>query len=537
MNTKVWDSGGTFIRPRLVAAVALAIGLAGPFGCGTVREWRESSGVAGVILPPDVQPSPSAAVGDRIEESDLSSGEQGTNPSNADESSGNAQADPPSQKAVILDLESALGLADVGNPTIGLAREAVRASLAAQLQARVLLVPTLDVGASVNVHDGNLESARGIIRDVDRRSLYAGAGALAVGAGTVGVPGARINVHLADAVFEPRVARQRVTARSFDAQATRNTILLEVVTRYFALAAAEAQLRALRELGAEYEEVARVTANFARKGQGREADAERARTEALLLHGQEQAAEEEVAVASAELARVLDLDPSLPLRTAGQLQPLVSLVNPDTGFEELIQTALRNRPEVEAQQAEVALLATRLRQEQARPFVPAVSIGYSAGTFGGGSNLAANGFGHFGGRTDFDALAVWSLANFGLGNLSIQKRVRAEVRAAEAEQARVINQVSQEVAEARAQSLAAWQEIKVARQRIASARNAFQRDLRRTKNVLGHVIETLDSLHLLTSARLDLIRGTAAYNEAQFRLFVALGQPPTLALPKTQDAP
>jgi hypothetical protein len=66
---------------------------------------------------------------------------------------------------------------------------------------------------------------------------------------------------------------------------------------------------------------------------------------------------------------------------------------------------------------------------------------------------------------------------------------------------------------------------------METALAAFQRDLKRTENVIGHVIETLDSLHLLIAARLDFIRATVAYNEAQFRLFVALGQPPTLALP------
>src|SRR5262249_24107949 len=66
---------------------------------------------------------------------------------------------------------------------------------------------------------------------------------------------------------------------------------------------------------------------------------------------------------------------------------------------------------------------------------------FSAGQFGGGSDQADNRFGHFDGRTDLDVLTVWSLQNFGLGNLAVQRRQRAVVGEAVAERLRVIDQV------------------------------------------------------------------------------------------------
>ena len=57
-----------------------------------------------------------------------------------------------------------------------------------------------------------------------------------------------------------------------------------------------------------------------RSGQ-HDADARRARADALLLHKQKQAAEEKTAVAAAELARVLHLDPST---ISGVVQRLVA---------------------------------------------------------------------------------------------------------------------------------------------------------------------------------------------------------------------
>src|SRR5262249_27817952 len=82
-----------------------------------------------------------------------------------------------------LDLETALALAGGDNPPLRLAREAVRASWAEQLRARALLLPTLNAGASFNSHSGTLQSAQGVIQQVNRQSLYSGAGAFAVGAG------------------------------------------------------------------------------------------------------------------------------------------------------------------------------------------------------------------------------------------------------------------------------------------------------------------------------------------------------------------
>jgi len=436
---------------------------------------------------------------------------------------------PPPVAERFIDLEPALSLAGADNPTIALAREAVQASLAEQLHARVLLLPTLNAGMDYNLHRGNLQSAQGMIQNVDRQSLYAGGGAAAVGGGTVAVPGVWLTAHLADAWFEPRVARQAVLGRHLDAVAVRNRVLLDVTSRFFALAGAEAALQAARQSEKEAAEVARITANFARTGQGRQADADRALTEALLLTSAVQRAQEEVAVAGAKLARLLSADPSIRLRVPDGPLAVVQLVDPRAELESLVQLALRTRPEVGARGADVAVAETRLRKERARPWLPFLSVGLSAGEFGGGSNQADTSFGHFNGRMDFDAVAFWSLQNLGLGNLAIQRRLRAQVGAAEAERVRTIDQVRHEVADAQALSAARRLEVEVARREVDRAERAFREDLLRTRNLEGHPIETLQSLTLLVTARQALIAAVVGYDQAQFQLFVALGQPPTLA--------
>jgi outer membrane protein TolC len=424
-----------------------------------------------------------------------------------------------------IDLEAALRIAGVDNPTIAIAQEAIRGSEAEQLQARALLLPTLHGGIDYNRHHGSLQSSNGILREVDRQSLYAGAGAASVGAGTVAVPGALVFAHLADAVFEPRATGQLVAARRFDADATRNTVLLEVADHYFRLVGAEERLRAIQQSQGDLDEVVRATANFVRVGQGRQGDADRARDEAILLTGVRLGAQEDVAVAAAELARLLSADPTIRFRGPDGPIPMVELVDPKQSVESLHSIALANRPELGARAAVIAANATRLREERLRPLFPFLTIGFSAGAFGG-NNLTETSFGHTSSRVDFDVSAFWSLENLGFGNRALMSRRRAAVIESQAERLRVANLIRDEVAEAHAQVTARRSQFDVARRQLTSADEGHRLDLLRAKNLQGLPIEVLHSWNLLATARQDFIRALIEYNQAQFRLFVAMGQPP-----------
>jgi outer membrane protein TolC len=444
---------------------------------------------------------------------------------------GVARANAPMPTEEPINLDRALELAGVDNPTIALAREAVAASQAVQLQAQALLLPTLSGGASYDWHRGTLQNGQGVIIDVERQSLYVGAGAVAVGAGTVINPGVSLTVQLGDALFEPRATRLAVTARQYDAQATNNAVLLQVATQYFALVGAEARLRALERSEGDFGAIVEVTENFKNTKQGRDADFERARTEALLVHAEAERMVGEIAVAAAELARLLNVDPTVTLRAPPGPVPLVELVDPHYNLEQLVQMALASRPEIAARSADLAVVQTRLRKETFRPLLPILAVGYSAGGFGGGGNLSDTQFGHFSGRSDFDFGAFWTLQNFGFGNVAIQRRLQAEVGAANADRLRTIDAIRQEVADAFTLTLTRRQAIDIARRRTESAQRAFDQDMVRARNLQGRAIEVLDSAKLLNVARQDYVGALIGYDQAQLQLFVALGQPPPAVSP------
>jgi len=435
---------------------------------------------------------------------------------------------PPADSEYPLDLTTALRLAEVENPQIAGARQRIGEAMAVQQGARALLLPTLNAGANLHYHTGDLQRSSGRILSLNENSLYFGGGAGGMAAGPVEIPAVNLFSPLADALFEPLAARQQVDASRFEASATANQVLLEVAELHFELLAAEADLRVRRESAGQEAEVARLTRAYAQAQQGREADAERAATELSLIELEIRQAEEQVAVASARLARRLHLDQSVRVRPVAPVTETVNLVDPGTPLQGLILAALGRRPELGSRAAAVAVAETRHRQELYRPMLPTVQVSFSPGAFGGGSNLSPPELAHFAGRTDFDVRAFWTLRNLGAGNLMLQKRRWAQVGQAVGERSRVIAEIRSEVSAAHAEATAARRQVEVTTRQLASAEAGFREDLERTRNTVGRPIEVVNSLRLLNQARVDRIRAVTDYNKAEIRLFVALGSPPPL---------
>ncbi len=205
------------------------------------------------------------------------------------------------------------------------------------------------------------------------------------------------------------------------------------------------------------------------------------------------------------------------------------------------------RPELAERQAAIREALLALSAAKVLPFSPNVIVGYSAGTFGGGSNLAAEGAAGApaavalrqlrrphrlrrrrlldGAATSASATWRWSAWR------------RATCGPTTCRQLEVLDRVRTEVATAYARTHARFAQIETSERAVRTGAQAFQEDLVRAKNKEAHPIEVLDSLRLLRTSRYDLLDAISAYNRAQFELYVALGQPPAdvLARPVPAD--
>jgi outer membrane protein TolC len=442
-----------------------------------------------------------------------------------------------------IDLQSALRLAGVQNPEILLAREAVSQAVAEHQYAAVQFLPTLNAGFDFDAHTGPLQSSRGVIIDVNRSSLDAGLGTGTAGAGTITIPGLVLSGNVSEGIFTALVTRQVVRQREFASVSVRNNVLLQVSQGYLELVRAEGRRAIALRIREDSREVARVTAAFAETGQGRQADADRAASELEKRNDDFLKAENEVLLASARLAQLLDLDPSVRLRAVEGWVVPTPLVPDPAPLPALVAIALDQRPELAERRAAIRAAFLTLQGAKVLPFSPTVVLGYSVGTFGGGSNLAAMGilqpdgtilrqprFDSFAGREDFDAVVYWSLRNLGIGNLALVRLAQSNLRTNDFRFVQTLDAVRTEVATAYARTHATYAQIATNERAVQSGKRGFEEDLIRTRLLQGLPIEVLDNLRLLAESRYAYLDAIIDYNEAQFALYVALGQPPAAVL-------
>jgi outer membrane protein TolC len=443
-----------------------------------------------------------------------------------------------------IDLASALQLAGVQNPEILLARERVVEAAALRQLAAAQFLPSINAGTNLDAHQGTLQQSNGNIINVNRDSLYLGLGASAVGAGTVNIPGIVWSGNVSATIYQSLVSKQVVRQHEYASQAARNDVLLRVSQSFLELLRAEGRRAIATKNRAEALEIARIATNHANAGEGRQADADRAVTELEQRNNDLMQAEADLLTSSARLARLLSLDPTT------RLQPIDGWVVPHPivpepiPVPELIAIALMQRPELTERQAAIRAAFLELQSAKVLPFSPNVVLGYSAGDFGGGSNLATQSIGqprftNLTDRQDFDAVVFWTVRNLGVGNVAMIRMAQSNVRQNELRNIEVLDKIRAEVVLAYARTHVRYAQIETNERAIQASGKAFEQDYQRIKNREGLPIEVLDSMRLLARSRYAYLDGIVDYNRAHFELYVALGQPPanTLARPVPVPSP
>jgi outer membrane protein TolC len=349
----------------------------------------------------------------------------------------------------------------------------------------------------------------------------------------VNIPGVFLGGNTAVVIFGYLESRQLVRQREFENIAVRNQVFLKVTEAYSELLRSEGRHAVAHQARDEARIIARLTADYAQVGQGRLADANRAATELQRREAYIKEVEAELLTASARLCQLLNLDPSIRLHPTDAYVVPHPIVPDPIPVAELIALGLLQRPELSAQRAAIAQALLALQSARLLPFSPSFYLGFSAGGFGGGSNLVRPIFGGFGGRTDLDVITYWTIQNLGVGNVALIRQANANLQIQRFQQLEVLNRVRAEVAEAYAKTHARYAQIETNESAMRSGLLAFTEDLDRIRfrgerDVLP--IELLDSFRLLADSRIAYIDAIIDYNRAQFELYVALGQPPANAL-------
>lgn len=425
-----------------------------------------------------------------------------------------------------INLATALQLGNARPLDVQIAGRQVQAAAAAHDRARLLWVPNLAVGIDYFRHTGPQQNFAGDLVTSRRNSFMAGFGPNVVFA-------------LSDAVYAPLAARQELRARQAGQQTAINDSVLAVAEAYFAVQQARGDLAGALAAETKAEEVARKTAELA-KGLAPPAEEHRARVELGRRKQAVAAARERWRTSSAELARVLRLDPAAVFEPAEPATLPVTVIDPAFGPDELIPVALGARPELAGNQAFVEATLARLKQEKLRPLVPSLavrsvstnpsgSLGY--GAFGGGQGGTPR---NFDGRFDIDVQLLWEFSAIGLGNRARVAERRAEHEAAALELFRTQDRIAAEVVTRFAEARAAAQRLNDAEPALREAIELVRKtneglgQTRRVGDALVLVVrpqEAVAALQAFAQANADFFSAVADYNRAQFRLYRALGHP------------
>jgi outer membrane protein TolC len=436
-------------------------------------------------------------------------------------------------KPLPINLPTALRLANVRPIDIALASRRVEVAEAQLERVRVSWLPTVSLGVDYFRHDGQIQDVAGNVFGTGKSSLLLGAGS-GIGQNAV--------ISIDDALFGTLAARQVLRAREAEVQAARNDVLLAVAEAYFNVQQARGELAGAEDSARRADDLVRQTEDLIESVTA-PVDVVRARAELARRRQSAQAARERWRTASAELARVLRLEPSALVEPLEPPHLRIILVAPDRPLDDLIPVALTSRPELASRQALVRATLEALRAERLRPLVPSLLLRGAAtnpagtlagGYFGGGRDAS---LANFGARGDFDVQLLLELQNLGLGNRALIRGRRAENELAVLELFRVQDLVAAEVAQAYAQAQSAEARVQDAeaelKDAVASAEKNFAglKDTRKVGNALVQVIrpqEAVAAVQALAQAYADYYGAVADFDRAQFRLYRALGQPAQL---------
>ena len=87
------------------------------------------------------------------------------------------------------------------NPDLNIARTRILEAAAFRQLAAAYFLPSINPGMNYDSHAGNLQQSDGNILSVNRSAVYVGAGANAVAAGTVNIPGVFLAENIGQGIF------------------------------------------------------------------------------------------------------------------------------------------------------------------------------------------------------------------------------------------------------------------------------------------------------------------------------------------------
>ncbi|HQU44678.1 MAG TPA: hypothetical protein VNH11_30125 [Pirellulales bacterium] len=444
-----------------------------------------------------------------------------------------------------INLATALRLADERPLVIAAAQATAWVAEARMQSAKTLWIPTLNLGFDYTRHDGlGPDTLNGYNVPVGQNAngqftpttfgkplsqninFFYGGGAFF------------LMQYATDMIFQPLAARQNLNAARWNIQTAKNDALLMTADAYFEVhkwrgsyAGAIDVVVKGRRLLAQIDELSRDLVPAV--------EVDRARNFLADMEQQAVMSRQNWRKSSADLTQVLRLDPRAVVEPLEPDHLQITLIDPGRSLDALMPIALSNRPEVASQKALVQAALVNIRREKMRPVLPIPMLNgfqtpYEQLQFGVNGIGTGNSMNNWLWRDDFAPGMMFQLDSMGLGNAAMVKWMRGDASGAIVQLFRAQDMVAADVTRSQARLQSAAARVVQAERELRGALVNYAGNIeglgqtKRFGNVLQQVFrpqEAIFSLKLLKLAYDHYWLTVAEYNQAQFRVYHALGYP------------
>jgi len=402
----------------------------------------------------------------------------------------------------MIDLPTALKLAGMNDLDLALIQEAQNQAKAANDAATLRFFPWLNAGAGYNRQTGGAQAFGGRVSSVNEELYQRSV--------SVNLP-----LELGSALFGKLTARQLQSAAAFDTEAQKNDTLFAAASAYFdlvnAAAAQDIAGEALR-ISQDYEQQLDrgYRAGIINRTELLRVSVQTQRDQVILRQAQA-----EVRSASAALATRLRLDPTLDLEPTERIAAPATLVPVDMPIKDLVKDALASRPELRASAATVAAADEQRLSAKYGPLLPSIGAQAIYGQVRGGPDgdlsdwLSSH---------QYVVGLSWRLGPGGLFDFSRTEAANSQLRHQQLLNARLQDDISQQVVDAYEAARAALDQTALARRGVELADESLKLSEQRREFGVYAVLEVIQAQQDLTQARNDYARALTQYAKAQYGL-------------------
>ncbi len=312
-------------------------------------------------------------------------------------------------------------------------------------------------------------------------------------------------------------SKRRMEAAQDEEQGVRLETARQAAVQYYELVLAQARLGVARQAVGEAEEFLRISSVRLRSGNGLPADELRARA-ALASRQQDLAlALNAFYQTSVLLTTTLHLDPAVTLVPRGGEVAQTTLVREDLPIDELLNMALRFRPDLEAARGLMKAADADRSAIVWGGFGPQVQAGYSVGGIGG--NAAGQSFSIHEQQKGYVSTGF----ALGLSTFGQVKVASASQRLAALDVQRQVDQAGSAVVAAQQNSATNARVIPMARQQVDAAQEALRLAEANLRAGTMLAVDVLQAEDAVDQARLRYVDAVVHYNQSQVNLLAAVG--------------